>query len=172
MKTIPLTRGQVALVDDDDYPWLARFSWHAVPTNPGEKFVPMKAFHSRTASGKKIQIRVQMATFIMGTRSGYVAEHADRDPLNCQKSNLRWATHAQNSINWWRNRSLKNGRGVTWCSKDAVFRVHIKVGTRRIWFGRFKSAQEARDAYDAAAVKHHGKFAMLNRDHWKPSEKG
>jgi hypothetical protein len=29
MATIPLTRGMVAIVDDADYEWLSKFSWHA-----------------------------------------------------------------------------------------------------------------------------------------------
>lgn len=35
MKQIPLTQGQFALVDDEDYDWLMQWKWHAFqgPTN-------------------------------------------------------------------------------------------------------------------------------------------
>ena len=33
MKEIPLTQGQVALIDDDDYEWASQYKWHAQKKN-------------------------------------------------------------------------------------------------------------------------------------------
>lgn len=90
-------------------------------------------------------------------------DHINRDKLDNRKYNLRIATRGQNNIN-----ALHTGknkyRGVHQRSQNS-FRAAISIGTdpsKKILVGGFKTAEEAARAYNELAIKHHGKFAVLN----------
>jgi len=166
MKRIPLNRGLFALVDDDDFEWLNRFKWTLHNGRNGRNDV-CRTFRVQTKGGET-QYFISMAAFIMGQRERKFIDHRDRDPLNNQKSNLRFASISENARNWWRYRS-QFGRGVF--KNGNKFGARIHDGNRRIMLGSFPTAQQARDAYDEAALNLHGDFAMLNKEHFKKGGK-
>lgn len=153
MKTIPLTRGKVALVDDEDYEALSMFKWYAAYFARSNVWRPM-----RYAIGDK---RVYMHIQIMGKREGFEVDHRNRDGLDNQRDNLRWATKSQNA--W--NRRLPGGAsgfiGV-YKRETGVFRATIRANLKQFSLGEFQSAVDAAAARDAAAIKLHGQFAVLN----------
>jgi hypothetical protein len=87
------------------------------------------------------------------------------DHINGAKSdnrigNLREATNAENV----RNRTPKPGtlagaKGVTW-DRDG-WRARVWKDGRCHCLGRFSTVDEARAAYAAAALEHHGEFARV-----------
>lgn len=87
-------------------------------------------------------------------------DHADRNKLNCTRSNLRPATNSQSATN-----AAKHGvsgfRGVDWheCGK---WRARIRCNNVERHLGLYKTAEEAAKAYNKAAVRLHGSFAILN----------
>jgi hypothetical protein len=165
MKTIPLTRGKVALVDDEDFEWLNRFKWCAHKV--GNRWEATREFNLHATNGDSRSYHMTMAVFLIGTNRKLRIDHVNRNSLDNRKSNLRWATSGQNSVNWWREKSNRYGRGV-FKNKYGTFQAHIKPKIDEHYhLGSFKNAKDARDAYDAAAVKFYGKFAMLNRDHFQ-----
>jgi hypothetical protein len=168
MKTIPLTKGKVALVDDEDFAWLNRFKWYAKLC--GTRWEAVREFSFVNSSGETVQYQISMATFLMGTKLSLVPEHKNRNSLDNRRENLRWASRSFNAVNWWRKN--KHGRGVV-KHREGGFHAAIKksiADKQKTHLGMFATAQEARDAYDDAAIKYHGEFAMLNRDHFKPKE--
>ena len=105
-KGIPLTKGQYAIVDEDDYDFLMKWRWSAKPTENG-KFVAYRCFPRSERINKQ---SIRMHTAIMGTRDGMVIDHIDRNPLNNRKSNLRFATPKQNSTNNSKSSSKKSSK--------------------------------------------------------------
>lgn len=100
-----------------------------------------------------------LARIIMRAGSGEEVDHADRNPLNCKRDNLRIATRQQNAA----NREFKNGRkyrGVAFHNNR--FQASIRVGGSLRYLGRFLTEKEAADAYDAAALDAFGEFAWQN----------
>lgn len=85
MRTIPLTKGYKALVDDIDYEELSRYEWYAHVTDRIINLV----FAARTYNTNYISMSVVVAykhgTFV----DGHDIEHIDGNLLNCQSSNLR-----------------------------------------------------------------------------------
>jgi hypothetical protein len=76
--------------------------------------------------------------------------------------NLREATHQQNT----RNRRKKtntgaNFKGVYFDKKQNDWRAYIGLNYKIMHLGRFKTADEAHEAYKAAALKYHGEFARF-----------
>lgn len=158
MKEIPLTRGKVALVDDEDFDRLNAFKWQA-SSRYGTTFYAVR--YARIA-GKDRQKKMHRE--ILGLTDPRIhVDHKDRDGLNNTRANLRQANCSQNA----RNRGPKPGStsrflGVCWSKKSQKWQAGISVNKKQIHIGIFSSEIEAATARDVAARKYHGEFAALN----------
>lgn len=91
-------------------------------------------------------------------------DHVDRDRSNNSISNLRPATINENNRNMGMNRRNKSGfKGVHFDRARGKFVAKITVNNKAIFLGRFSSAEEAHNAYAAAAKKHFGQFSFAAR---------
>lgn len=151
--TIPLSRGQVAIVDDMDAR-LAAHSWSAHPCNRGTGGF----YAARSERGTT----VYMHRVILGAPKGLLVDHINGDGLDNRRANLRLATHSQNLMN--RTTTSSSGfRGV-----EATGRIKrpwvaiINEGPVAIRIGVFETVEEAARAYDREAAARFGEFAKLN----------
>lgn len=169
MKTIPLTRGKVAVVDDADYAKVSTAKWSANPTQtPGKFYAALK---SNGGNGKNTT--VYMHRLIVDAKPGEEVDHKNNDGLNNQRSNLRVCTRTQNEWNKGLGRNNKSGyfgvyRGPTF----QRWRSQVIVGRKLISFGYYDTAEEAARAYDARIKEFRGPFAVLNFPDGEPSRRG
>lgn len=78
-------------------------------------------------------------------------------------SNLRLATCSENLCNRVRQKNNTSGlKGVSWIGQYQKWQATIRFGGRNKFLGRFDTKEEAANAYNEAALKHHGEFAMLD----------
>lgn len=163
MKEVPLTQGKVALVDDGDYEWLMQWRWQAMkPSNPKRCWY---AARGEYFPDTKKQKTVWMHRFILGLPHGKKphVDHRDRNGLNNQRSNLRIATHGDNTHNQRIYSTNKSGfRGVFWSKRGNKWQAEIDCNGKTFYLGRFSDVREAAIAYNEAALYHHGEFASLN----------
>lgn len=156
-REIPLSRGYVALVDDEDYDWItADGQWHV--TGYGHR---LYAARTRWTAEKRSYGERMHRLILPGAR---FIDHINGNGMDNRRANLRPATAAQNSQNRRRrsdNRSGYKGVGhsvvphLPWISTiTADGEVH--------YLGVFETAEEAALAYDTAALEYHGEFARLN----------
>lgn len=144
---IPLSDGSVTWVDAADFNLVAAHYWS--PARSG-----------RTTYAIKAHPTLKMHQLLFGCPAGTQVDHADRDGLNNRRSNLRLASASQNAANAIRGFSAAGYRGVH--LDKSKFVAQIRVGGKIQKVGRFLSAAEAPRAYDAAALRCHGEFAILN----------
>lgn len=161
MKTIPLTRGKVALVDDEDYERLSKFKWYAFKTAATGRLYAARGIRYRKPNGKVSSRLVFMHNEIMGIRLGFEVDHESRDSLDNCRANLRWATRSQNQCNTTRRRASTGFRGV-YAKKDGRFISYIVHEMKHVYLGIFATAVDAALAWDAAALRLRGQFASLN----------
>jgi hypothetical protein len=152
-KLIPLTRGFSAIVDDADFDWLSLWRWLIL----GDRYA---ARFEKIENSRKL---VLLHRFIMNAPAQMEVDHINRNKLDCQKSNLRLATRAQNM----RNKAKRHG-AKTSASFKGVWHEHqlwsaaICVNNKNLYLGLYATEIDAAHAYDAAARTHHGEFACLN----------
>ena len=145
MKTIPLTQGRVAIVDDGDYDWLVKIgSWH----------------FDRYAKRVTRDGVVYMHRLIMKPPKGLVVDHMSGDKLDNRRSNLRLATPGQNMHH--ANKRTGQYKGVSWDKSRNKWKAYICFQYKNIQIGRFDTAEEAARAYDEYAKKLHKEYAVTN----------
>jgi hypothetical protein len=151
---IPLSRGLVALVDDDDAPLVqAAGSWHATPS--GHTFY---ARRNHWVGARCISTR--MHNLITGLP--YV-DHENGNGLDNRRANLRPASHGQNMGNKRRYRNNASGfKGVSWHRVSGRWVAQASIAGKRCHLGLFDNPIDAALAYDAAALEAYGEFARLN----------
>lgn len=159
MKELVLLKGQLAFIDDEDYDKCIS------AVGPGASW--------RLAGGYiKGQCRINgnicnllLHRFILGDPSG-VVDHADHNPLNNQRANLRICSYSQNNANRIDTNNgssvFKNVRQRYYSNRDGNYSARIKVNKKAQHLGTFKTAQEAAFAYDMHAFYFFGEFAYLN----------
>jgi len=158
MKKVSLTHGKVALVDDEDYPSLSCYKWY---TKKGRY-----TFYAAHDTGDKHNRKTEpMHRVILGLRPGdkQHTDHIDGNGLNNQRDNLRICTIAQN-IQSSRKRKMNSSKhkGVGWYPAYGKWRSRICVNRKKIHLGYFDFETDAATAYNQAALKHFGEFALLN----------
>lgn len=155
-REIPLTRGLVALVDDDDFERVSQFRWY-----PAKSATPNGTTYAQGRAGTRVTI--SMHRFILQPPPGFEIDHANHDGLDNRRSNLRLCTRSQNIAN---RRPAVTGRtgyrGVTPATGGNGFRVRVEFEGERRHIGHFFCPVEAAHAYDEAARRIHGAFAILN----------
>lgn len=158
VREIPLTKGYVALVDDEDFERVNAFKWFA-----SEQF---RSDGSVRVYGQRSQYRgksVMLHRFILNAPVGMEVDHEDGDGLNCQRVNLRLATKAQNAMN--RRRPSNNTTGFKGVSRfHQKYAVKVRRDRALIHIGTYDSPEFAAAVYDAAARHLFGPFALTNFD--------
>ena len=154
MKTIELTQGQVALVDDEDYEYLMQWKWFA-------KKHRQTFYAARSKKTNGICDRIYMHRIILKTPKNMECDHVDHNGLNNQKHNLRNCTNHQNHMNrisWGNSIYL----GVTYDKSRKLYMSKIQKKYKKFYLGRFKTEIAAAMAYDIKAKELFGEFANLN----------
>lgn len=158
MRTIELTQGKVALVDDSDYLAVSLYSWYAV--KEGNVWYAAR----NEGSGRGNQRVVKMHRQIMNLQRGdkTICDHKDHDGLNNQRGNLRLCSHAQNMRNR-RSHRRSSSRYLGVCKVSPRRWIsQIRVDGKLKYLGRFGCETAAALAYDKQAKVFHGSFANLN----------
>ena len=158
MKEIELTRGKVALVDDENFEYLNQWKWMA--RESGNNYYAVRGVRKN----RKLQ-NIAMHRIIMNTSNELQVDHIDHNGLNNQKVNLRNCTRQQNMMNkalTKRNKTKFKGVSTSMRNGQIKISADIKAEGRTIYLGRFKTLESAALAYNEAAVKYFGEFAYLN----------
>jgi hypothetical protein len=138
---IPLTQNKVAIIDAEDWELVSKYKWCA-----SKGLNTFYAYNSRQG--------LCMHRLILSTPRGVFTDHIDRDGLNNRRSNLRIATHSQNTIN--SKTSGKLLRGVRINGKRFV--GQIMHNYRQIYLGTFDTEIEAHEAHVNKSIEIYGEF--------------
>jgi hypothetical protein len=90
-------------------------------------------------------------------------DHINGDIRDNRVENLRWASKSENGMNRSKQKNNASGyKGVYWNRGSNKWRAYIKRDGKDHHLGYFKTAEEAAEAYNKAAIELHGEFARIN----------
>lgn len=155
-KEIPLTRGLVAIVDDEDFEELNLHKWYAM------KMYDRYYARRNVVIGNKKSYFL-MHRFIIKAKVNQLVDHKNNNSLDNRKENLRTCSHSENMRNSKKRKQNTSGyKGVYFEKNKNIYSAEVKFGGKRVYRKRFKTGIEAAKAYNEAALKYHGEFALLN----------
>lgn len=136
---IPLanTPTEVAVVDDEDAARVNLYTWK----------------------------RMMLHRFILGLRKGdrRLIDHKSRSALDCRKENLHIVTASGNHANVTVQSHSKTGqKGVCWASRERKWRASISWEGTTHHLGDYRDKAYAGLAYNTAAERLHGEYAVPN----------
>ena len=145
------------LVDQEDY----------------ELWVKDNSFSLRNEKGKNISVIVSSATggfhlkklhrLIMNAGPNDIIDHISGDVLDNRKSNLRFATSAENNRNTRKRIDNSSGiKGVCWHKKFNKWTTYINIDGKRIYLGCYENKQDAEDVVRKARIELHREFARFS----------
>lgn len=151
---IPLTKGQVAIVDVDDWMELSKHKWFAKwDKGPRSYYAVRSIFHPKGGErkdGKRRGTTEFLHRRIVGLKFGdkRQADHINGNTLDSRKDNLRVVTNRGNSEN--RKDQSKHGAGVYHnpkiYGKSKPYRASVHIDGKKEHIGCFATAEEAREA--------------------------
>lgn len=153
MKTIPLTQGKTAIVDDDDFEQLNQFKWY---------FAGDYAVRNISVNNKQHIIRMHRQILGLERGDGKESDHVNHNLLDNRKTNLRTCTHSQNQHNRLPQQSVSKFKGVTWDKRHKYWQARIVIDGKQYHLGYYNTEELAALAYDIHAAWSFGEFAKLN----------
>lgn len=146
MKEIPLTQGQVALVDDEDYEFLNQWKWHA--QKGLNTYYATRTINRKITKGEWKCESMKMHRAILKPPDNMVVDHINHNGLDNRKENLRIVTHRENH---WNRLHQRKYIGVQLI--DGGYHAVIRINGMRKYIGRFKTQEDAHSAYMDEAFK-------------------
>lgn len=151
MAEIKTKRGDVILVDDEDFETLSAFTWSLDGAGgyAGRKIPGIKGTH-------------RMHRQIMGLVNGDTGrvDHINGNKLDNRRENLRVCEHGQNLCNRGAPQNNMSGyKGVYFNKKLSKWAAGIGAEGKKYHLGVYESREHAHTAYCLAAYLFHGEFA-------------
>jgi hypothetical protein len=157
---LQLTQGKTTVFDDEDWPLLRPYKWHAAQQWNGLFYAVTKVWNPET----KKQFILRMHRVITDAPKGILVDHENGDGLVNHRWNLRVATSSQNGQNKRKQANAKwsKYKGVTFIERDRKWKAAIWTNGKYYFLGYFQIEEDAAMAYDRAALEMFGEFARLN----------
>lgn len=161
MIRIPLGRDNLFLLLDDEDSDLAAISWYAHRGKDDN-------FYAAHREGSGARERVWAHDLVLERKlfrelvPGELADHINRNKLDCTRDNLRPASKSNNAANKTKSSKLATSRYKGVSKARNKWKASITVCGKTLYLGTFDKEADAAYTYNKAARECFGEFAVLN----------
>ena len=149
MREIPITKGMVAIVDDEDYEYLSKWKWYY-----SCGYAKRKIWKNGIARSMSMHRDI-----LKPTRELHI-DHINHNGLDNRKNNLRLCTQSQNMGNSiMRSDNTSGKRGVIWNKGRHKWMAQINCGGKHFYLGLFVNMEDACNVYDKKAEELFGEYS-------------
>jgi hypothetical protein len=134
------------LIDTSDIPKIQKYRWYM-----GRGYIVTSILNKH----------VYLHHVILPPIEGFITDHKDRNKLNNQSSNLRYATYQNNNWNSFPKKRGFKGAHYDRREKKWIANIILNDGTLK-QLGKFSERNPALLAYDLEVMKLRGEFAFTN----------
>ena len=145
----PLTKGKVAIIDDEDYELVSKYTWF---------YDGRDAVHHVYKKGKCVE-HLTIKKLVLGIRERKFIYHINKDKLDYRKENL--------SLSYpWFSKEITKGKknktskymGVRWNSLAKKWVVETKFNYKTQYWGYYDDEEVAARVYDSVAKQRYLNF--------------
>jgi hypothetical protein len=145
------------IIDDEDYDKVKNYKWGVNKDHDKDIFYVISPVKNQSKD-------IKLHRLIMDCPPDKIIDHINHNPLDNRKCNLRICTRAENNKN---SQKRKDGftskyKGVSLRSDSGKYAAQISHKSKTHHIGLYTSEKDAALAYNEAAIKYHGEFALLN----------
>lgn len=141
MREIKLSRGMIALVDDEDFEELSQWKWSVSEKSKGRFYAVRRRSKSDPPNPKQIKMHRQ----ITQAPDGLVVDHLNHNTLDNRRDNLRVCTQQENAQNRLYDPFAK---GYRWMPERNKWRAFLKRNKKFIHLGCFDLEEQAKQAVE------------------------
>jgi hypothetical protein len=157
-KELILTKGKVAIVDDDDFEWLNQWKWSL-----HSQGYAVRREYLGVLNGREKSNYILLHRLITGVGLGQEVDHINHNRLDNRRTNLRICNRFENASNISiRKDNTSRYKNVYWYKPYKKWKVSITAKGREHHLGYFEDKKDAVKARDKAIVELHGEFANVN----------
>lgn len=155
---IELNNGYLCIIDSADIHKISEHKWSIFINKAGNVYVMTHIYF-----GNKRKT-IFMHRFLMNVFDRKIQiDHMNHNTLDNRKCNLRTCTNTENSRNKSKSKNNKTGyKGVHLFKENGRYMASIGFNKKQIYLGMYDNPVDAAIAYNNAALKYHGEFALLN----------
>lgn len=141
---IPLTQGKVAQINDEDWPLVSQYTWHAKREKGGKWYAAATVWNPATKRHESLR----MHRLIVGAGPDQMVDHKiSPATLDNRRSNLRVCSNAQNQQNSGPRQGTSRYKGVSWIAKKGRRLAQFRHNGQYHYLGYFDDEVEAARAY-------------------------
>lgn len=147
MRLITITKGNMVLVDDEDFEYLNHWKWQ----------MHTGGYAYRTTGNTGNRRVIYMHREVNKTPRGMITDHINGDKLDNRRSNLRTVNKSKNAINTGLRSTNRSGhKGVSWSKLHNKWESYIWKNNKQIHLGIYDDITDAIKVRKKAEATYHG----------------